>query len=66
MKRLGGEVLVELVLSQAAAHTLEVGDVVTDLLDGRDLLLEVVALDEVSHLKGEEEKISQNDLDGMT
>jgi len=50
VKRLGGEVLVELVLSQAAAHTLEVGDVVTELLDGRDLLLEVIALDEVGHL----------------
>ena len=48
-----GEVLVEHVLSQATADAFEVGDVVTDLLDGAHLLLQVLTLDEVSHLKSE-------------
>ena len=33
-----------------SANTLDVGDVVTDLLDGLHLLVQVVALDEVGHL----------------
>ena len=39
------------VLSKARPHTLEVGDVVTNLLDGSHLLLQVVTLQEVRHLQ---------------
>lgn len=39
------------VLSKARPHTLEVGDVVTNLLDGTHLLLQVVTLQEVRHLQ---------------
>lgn len=42
--------LVEHVLSQSGSDTLQVGDVVRDLLDGIDLFLQVLALYEVHHL----------------
>ena len=38
-------------LSKARPHTLEVGDVVTNLLDGTHLFLQVVTLQEVCHLQ---------------
>ena len=42
--------LVEVVHSMAGADPLEVGDVVSQLLDARHLLVQEVALDEVCHL----------------
>ena len=42
--------LVEVVHSMAGANPLEVGDVVSQLLDARHLLVQEVALDEVCHL----------------
>ena len=41
---------VKVVLSMAASHTLEVGDVVTHLLDGLNLLSKQIALQKISHL----------------
>ena len=35
------------------AHTAQVGHPVTQLLDGLDLLIQVVSLDKVTHLKGD-------------
>merc|ERR1712018_164281 len=43
-------VLVELVESVAVSDPLHLGDEVAELLDGLDLLLEVLAFDEVGHL----------------
>ena len=40
-------------LSKARPHTLEVGDVVTNLLDGSHLLLQVVTLQEARHLQSQ-------------
>jgi hypothetical protein len=42
--------LVVHVLSQTGPHTLEVGDMVANLLDGLHLLLQVIPLQEVGHL----------------
>ncbi len=46
--------VVKVVLSMAGPHTLEVGNVVSHLLNPLDLLRQVVGLNEVSHLYGEE------------
>lgn len=42
--------LVKHVFSKAWSNTLQVGDVVGQLLDGLDLLLQVVPFDEISQL----------------
>jgi len=39
----------------ARTNTLQVGDVVTQFLDGTDLLMQEVALNEVGHLSRKEE-----------
>ena len=49
--------LVEHVLSESGSHTLEVGDVVGDLLDRLDLFSQEVALDPVTELQGEKQGI---------
>ena len=41
---------VKVVFSMTWANTLEVGDVTSKLLDGLNLLMQVVALDKVGHL----------------
>ena len=41
---------VEVVLSVASSHTLEVSDVVTHLFDTLHLLLQEIALQKISHL----------------
>ena len=43
---------VEVVLSMAWPNPLEVGDVISQLLDVFHLLMEEVAFDEISHLEG--------------
>ena len=43
--------LVKLVFTKARPNTLQVGDVVTQLLDSFHLLMQIVTLNEVSHLE---------------
>ena len=44
---------VKVVFTMTWTNTLEIGYVVSKLLDGLNLLMQVVALDEVSHLQQE-------------
>ena len=50
--------LVKLVFTKARPNTLQVGDVVTQLLDSFHLLMQIVTLNEVGHLeqKNKQEK----------
>jgi len=47
--------LVKVVFTMARTNTLQVGDVVTQFLDGTDLLMQEVALNEVGHLSRKQE-----------
>ncbi len=55
-------ILVEDVLSESSADALQVGHVVRQLLDGLDLLLQVMALDEVRQLQREKFVIHNTEL----
>ena len=53
---MGGSVLTEgltvkVIFTMTGSNTFEVGDVSSNLLDGLHLLMEIVALNEVSHLQ---------------
>ena len=48
---------VKVVFSMTGTNTLEVGDVASKLLDGLNLLMQVVTLNEVCHLYKEKQNI---------
>ena len=50
---------VKVVFTMARPNTLQVGDVITQLLDGFHLLMQIVTLNEVSHLEKKQNKGKQ-------
>ena len=53
---------VEVVLSMAWPNPLEVGDVISQLLDAFHLLVEEVAFNEIGHLEGETRRGEESGL----